>query len=371
MSRAAALAFPLAALVLVAAAPAQAEGPTSSMSVWRIQGHEAEVRAWVPVALARRFGAVGEGETQVEAESFARAGLLTGDYLSRRLVLRTSAGACAPVAGGPQRGTVDGAWIVHTWRVRCGDAGGWRLRDDAFFEDAPSHAHFARVWIADGEPIERVLTSGERELEVDAPDVGSWRATALERARRAVPLAVTLALAVLASGGAGGFSLHQGLGAAVGLLLGATVPSAGGVGVDVVALAILGVVVVTLGREPGGRALGATVLATCGVLVARHGPSEAMLVALGVVGVAVAASLGRSRHGIVEAVAGLLLATSVLAGEPAPALGERALVAVLVAAPLVVLCVAARYANPPRCLPSWLGAGVVAVTLGWIGLAVR
>lgn len=373
----------LAALAILAATvvagPARAEGPTSSMSVWRIEGAEAEVRAWVPVALARRFGATGETDAPGAAESFARAGLLTGDYLARRLVLSTASGSCEPVAGGPARGVLDGEWIVHSWRVRCPEATGWRLRDDAFFEDAPTHAHFARVWLeGGGEPIERVLTAGARMLVIGEPGSPISSATAGERSCRFAPLGVALVLAVLASSSLAGASLRGALAAVVGLALGAFAPGAHGAGAAGAALAILAVVVTPLARTAATRMFGAALLAACGGFVAiRGGSAGSLQVALGIVGLAVAASrAGRRGVGIVEAAAGWIVASTLVASAGAAAgsglaLAERAWVVGSMAAPLALVAAAARVATAPRWVPDALAASIVAVTLAWIGLGAR
>lgn len=372
MSRFSAVIAVSAALVVTCGSLARAEGPTTSMSVWRIHGAEAEARAWVPVALARRFGATGEGDAPANAESFERAGLLTGDYLARRLVLSTPAGPCEPVAGGPQRGTVDGAWIVHSWRVRCAQGSGWRLRDDAFFEDAPSHAHFARVW-GDGaaEPLERVLTAGERVLVIRESASVSSVAIAAERARRAAPLVAALLCAVAAGGWSAGSGARRAFAAAAGFALGALTPVVHAAGVEVAALAVLAVALATFGGEPKLRGVGWLLLAGCAALVALRGGASARWIASGVVIVAVTASSGRRLGGPAEAVAGLIVAAVVIGGGPELALEPRALVAAGIGVPLVALAVAARCQAPPRWLASGVAAAVVAVTLAWCGLGSR
>ncbi len=372
MSRTSAAITLSVALLLACGSPARAEGPTTSMSVWRIHGAEAEVRAWVPVALARRFGATGEGDAPANAESFARAGWLTGDYLGRRLVLSTSAGPCEPVAGGPQRGTVDGAWIVHSWRVRCAEASGWRLRDDAFFEDAPSHAHFARVWCDDAaEPLERVLTSGERVLVIRGGEGTSSVASAGECARRSAPLVAALMCAVAASGWAAGSGVRRALAAAAGFALGALAPVAHAAGVEVAALAILAVAFATFAGERRLRGLGWLLLAGCAALVALRGGASARWIASGVVMVAVTTTAGRRLGGPAEAAAGLIVAAAVIGGGPPLALEPRALVAAGIGLPLLVLAGITRRHDPPRWVASAVAAAVVAVTLAWCGLGSR
>lgn len=361
-----------AALVLACGSAARAEGPTTSMSVWRVHGAEAEVRAWVPVALARRFGATGEGDSPANAESFARAGLLTGDYLARRLVLSTSAGPCEPVAGGPQRGTVDGAWIVHSWRVRCAEGSDWRLRDDAFFEDAPSHAHFARVWSdAATEPLERVLTSGERVLVIRESASVPSVVIAAERARRAAPLVAALTCAVAASGWVAGSGVRRALAAAAGVALGVLMPVVHTTGVEVAALAILAVALATFAGEPKLRGVGWLLLAGCAALVALRGGASARWIASGVAIVAGTAAAGRRLGGPAEAAAGLVVAAVVIGGGPPLALEPRALVAAGIGLPLLVLAGVTRRHDPPRWLASAVAAAVVAVALAWCGLGSR
>ncbi len=389
------IAFVVCAVVMLLASgrtAARAEGTTQSMSVWRIAGSQARVTAWVPLALARRFGATGEAGTPAGVESIARAGLLTGDYLARHLVLVTATGACTPAGGGPGTGRVEEAWIVHEWIASCPEDHGFRLRDDAFFDDAPTHAHFARIELlgadaAAGDVVEKVLTAGDRVLETrhlslalpgGRRSVGATPFAALARARGALPMWIVLLAAAFASALLQPLAWPVAFATSVGLALGA-LASAGAVtaSIPIAAAAILALALAVLVREGASRPVAAAIYVGAALvsLVRAELPRWDLVAQASVlIGLALLAMTScRSavaNLALVAAAALVVSATAVAATSPTSAISDRlASAGVLVVLALVSVALARRLGQTTRRrIARRLAAPVVAVSMAWLAM---
>lgn len=392
MTRLALAAFAALMLLAVGRTTARAEGTTQSMSVWHIAGSRAQVTAWVPIALARRFGASGEAGSPDALESIARASLITGDYLARHLVLVTAMGPCAPVGGGPAAGRVEEPWIVHEWSVSCPSDHGFRLRDDAFFDDAPTHAHFARIELlgadaAAGDVVEKVLTAADRVLETrhvghsshgGRRSVGATALAALEQIRCGLPMWLALSAAVLASAVVLPAAWPVALATAVGLALGVLAPAgAVTVSVPIAAAAILALALAALVREGANGSLAAAIyvgatLASVVRAARPHGDLVAQACVL--IGLALLAiTSGRSavaNVALVAAAALIVSATAVAATSPSFAISDRVTSAgVFAAIALASVALVGRLGHSNRRrMARPLAAAVIAVSIAWLAI---
>lgn len=370
---------------------ASAEGATQSMSVWRIEGTTARVKAWVPVAVARRFGASDEAGSAADADSFARAGLLAGDHLARRLVLVSASGSCAPVGSGPGTGQREEGWIVLEWNVSCPTDHGFRLRDDAFFDDSPTHAHLARVeWQGRdgrvGGVVEKVLTAGDR---VFAPrhssqaspggrgSVGSLALAVLEQLRGGLPMWMAFLAAAFASALAQPTVWPVAIASALGLAAGALAPAgAASLAVPVAAAATLALALALFVREGASGWLAAAiyVVATCAAL-AQSALPWALSLSRGSVLLGLALLTCASRRSALAtlalaAAAGLIVGatTTVAAAAPLAPLSERLANAAALGVPALATVAIAKLLDhrARRRVASALAAAAVAVSIAWL-----
>ncbi|MBI1815522.1 MAG: HupE/UreJ family protein [Deltaproteobacteria bacterium] len=144
-------------------APAAAHDRTTSYSGWVIRGREAEVALRLSQLDLSHYPWGGDG-TNLEAAA--------GTYAIAHLKLSAGDAPCA-VVDGPRPLSAAPGRVVIEWRVRCPEQGGLRVRSDLLFDVASGHLHFARVTRDGAEPLERVLSEGEREWSLDEPAVST------------------------------------------------------------------------------------------------------------------------------------------------------------------------------------------------------
>ncbi len=379
-ARARAVSAVAAAWLLLRPTVASAEGPTHSVSVWTVTGRKVDVELWMPAGLLSRFGAnadTGGEPAAATDDALTRSGWLAGDYLSRRLTLATGRGACSIAGAGPSAGALDGGWLLQSWSLVCPSSSGFILRDDAFFEDAPSHSHVARVRLVSSNDatqgsrpsmLEHVFTTGERVWHVGADATPALRGSLA----RGAPLLVVLLTAVVGGGTTQRRVTHRLLALSAGLAAGG---AAGAVGRGNASLGAVLIGVWALALDPFVRGrrtrvaaailFGAGVVASlarsfAGVARLTAAPLDGWLVT-GLVVSAVAAWSGGpplALDGTVALVAGLTI------GRAVPHAGV--LGAAVIALPALVLAVVA--ALPARTLRArpLISAGALAATLAWV-----
>ena len=83
----------------------------------------------------------------------------------RRLRLRAEEDVCRLEAPPRRRLDADG-WLLIDWAVRCPTADALVLENELLPRLGPGHLHFARVTLADGRVVERVLSGSETRWEL-------------------------------------------------------------------------------------------------------------------------------------------------------------------------------------------------------------
>jgi hypothetical protein len=142
--------------LLLASVPARAHERSVSFSTWTPVRDGATITVRLAALEATRLPWDPGDTARLGAYWAARLRLLSGDV------------PCQPVAA-PQPVAADPGDVALAWRVTCAGDGPRRITDDAFFEVAPSHLHFARVRWADGRSAEHVLSDATRSVALDAP----------------------------------------------------------------------------------------------------------------------------------------------------------------------------------------------------------
>ncbi|MFQ5416665.1 MAG: HupE/UreJ family protein [Myxococcota bacterium] len=153
----------VAAGSLLLAGVASGHGRSVSYSTWELGESGASVRARVSRLDLTRLG-LDPTASRVDSDRVGR-------LLSSQLVLEGASGACAPVKQPtPLRGST--GWVVYSWTISCAGSGPRAVRSRLLLDVAPSHLHFARI-VQDGRTVERVLSEGETEWVLQAPQQAS------------------------------------------------------------------------------------------------------------------------------------------------------------------------------------------------------
>jgi hypothetical protein len=145
-----AVAILLFSVVASALVPARATAHTRSLtySSWELASGGVTVRVRVPeLELLRLPPARIEGGTERG----------TGAYLAESLRLLAGEDPCS-VPEAPRRVTRGEGFVVYQWRIECEDDVSLAIRSELFRGVVPSHLHFARIHLADGRVLERVLS---------------------------------------------------------------------------------------------------------------------------------------------------------------------------------------------------------------------
>lgn len=145
-------------LLAIASLPAQAHTRGTSYSYWTLTEQGAEVRVRV---------------SQLELTRLQLEPTQTPDYaeqvkgrVSEDLQLWTSAGRCTSSPAVLTAGNA--GWLNLHWQFTCPGLAGHEIRSQLLHAVAPSHLHFAKISLPDGEVRERVLTHAEPVLRLDA-----------------------------------------------------------------------------------------------------------------------------------------------------------------------------------------------------------
>ncbi len=144
-----------AALVLVAlallAAPGSARAHTrsQSFSTWDVRGGDVVAIFSAPVYEATRLVPLAPDAGNLDA--------MLRDHLAAQIRVARGGTDCAPIAAPRSLAARTGLARVEL-RFACPTPGALQITNDAFFEVAPSHVHYARVAI-DGAPAEELLFS--------------------------------------------------------------------------------------------------------------------------------------------------------------------------------------------------------------------
>jgi HupE / UreJ protein len=134
-----------------AASLAAAHDRGTSYSTWTIEGRSATVVARFTELDLSRFdwAAGGAPDATVADHVVAAVRLFAGDT------------ACRP-AESAKRLSADEGTVAIEWTLRCPGEGALEIRDDLFYDVAPTHLHFARVTRDGSSAMERVLSERDR-----------------------------------------------------------------------------------------------------------------------------------------------------------------------------------------------------------------
>ncbi|HSD09956.1 MAG TPA: HupE/UreJ family protein [Candidatus Binatia bacterium] len=164
------LTFCLCALsLLTVAAPAAAHQRSQSRSSWHIRDREVRMTFSVQALEVTRLAAAERGNVSLDDLLLAQ--------LADDLSVAAAGQPCPPV-GIPRALAARAGYVRAEWSFTCPQAGAIEITNDAFFDFAPSHVHYARIDGATGSPAEVLFTDRHRsrvlslETEIDAAPQG-------------------------------------------------------------------------------------------------------------------------------------------------------------------------------------------------------
>jgi len=142
--------------------PAAAHTQSQSFSSWYIRDGQVRLSFSVQSLEATRLGLM-------DSESVALDELLV-KHLMPRITVSVGGKACHTVSG-PQARTARAGYLRVEWRFACPTQEPIEIANDAFFDVAPSHVHYARVRAGSGPPVEYLFTNSERRrvISTDGP----------------------------------------------------------------------------------------------------------------------------------------------------------------------------------------------------------
>lgn len=153
-------------LALLAAGPSAAHTRSQSFSSWEIRGGEVAVVFGAPAYEATRLAAAGGAGGDLAS--------LLRDHLASHLAVERGGTGCA-ASGSPRSLAARPGTLRLEQRFSCAGEGELRIRNDAFFDLAPSHVHYARVRLGEGAPVEHLFDDARRELALGGADAKAAR----------------------------------------------------------------------------------------------------------------------------------------------------------------------------------------------------
>jgi hypothetical protein len=145
----------VAALVSPPLAAAHTRG--QSFSSWYIQGEQARLIFSVQSLEATRLALL-------ESNTLGLNELLV-KHLTSRITIRAGGAVCRTLTGPQARAAREGYLRVE-WQFTCPTEEPIEITNDAFFEVASSHVHYARVRAGNGPPVEYLFTDVERRHSI-------------------------------------------------------------------------------------------------------------------------------------------------------------------------------------------------------------
>jgi len=164
------LIFLLVLLTLLLPQSVFAHAKSTSYSTWEIDGNRVRVTARLPwIELQRSLlSASLSSPAMLVPGSESERDLET--YLTTHLSLFAEGQPCQLSSSGVTvMASSDRTRIARTWNLLCPASQSFRLRNDAFFDNAPAHLHFARLRIAGATPVEKVFSFHDREWVLPGP----------------------------------------------------------------------------------------------------------------------------------------------------------------------------------------------------------
>jgi hypothetical protein len=146
------------AFALVTATGANAHTRSQSFSSWFVDGRDVRVTYSVQAREVTRLAPLAPSEREL--------GSMLAQHLAPRVALRADGVLCTALSPPTPLAASKGHTRVE-FRFECPFAAELAIQNDAFFEVAPSHVHFARVRVAGGPPVEHLFTDARRVRTVD------------------------------------------------------------------------------------------------------------------------------------------------------------------------------------------------------------
>ncbi|MGH8529479.1 MAG: HupE/UreJ family protein [Nevskiales bacterium] len=150
-------------LLLFNQVPAQAHSRGTSYSFWTIDDAGADVRVRVSQLELTRL--------QLDPSFTPGYTDEVGSRAINDVQLWSAAGRCT--ASAPKLIAGEDGWLNLRWRLKCASSQDLTIRSQLLHEVAPSHLHFVRVTLPDGELRQRVLTYAEPAMELDMPQASA------------------------------------------------------------------------------------------------------------------------------------------------------------------------------------------------------
>jgi hypothetical protein len=144
----------LALALVFAPAGANAHTRSQSFSTWDVRGQDVVAVFSAPSYEATRLVPLAPDATDLDA--------LLRDHLASRIRVARGGAACPALAAPRSLAARTGLARVEL-RFVCSGAGALRISNDAFFEVAPSHVHYARVGIDGAPALELLFSDAHRE----------------------------------------------------------------------------------------------------------------------------------------------------------------------------------------------------------------
>lgn len=151
-------------LILLLPSPVFAHAKSTSYSTWEIDGNRVRITAripWIELQRSLLSSSLSSPDRLIPGSESERE---LETYLTTHLILFADSQPCQVSSTGVVvMSSGDRTRIVRTWNLVCPASHGFRLRNDAFFDNAPAHLHFARMRIAGATPVEKVFSFHDRE----------------------------------------------------------------------------------------------------------------------------------------------------------------------------------------------------------------
>jgi hypothetical protein len=135
------------------AAPAVAHTRSQSFSSWYVRDGEVRLSFSVQSLEATRLGLIEDTTLTLEE--------LLVNHLSSHITVRAGGAVCR-TATGPLTQAARAGYLRVEWRFACPATEPLEISNDAFFEVATSHVHYACIRIGERPPVEYLFTNVER-----------------------------------------------------------------------------------------------------------------------------------------------------------------------------------------------------------------
>lgn len=150
---------------LLGAANVTAHASSQSFSIWKMEGDAVQMVFTVPLREAERLTSAAPGQAYDQRDVLL-------SHLNANLSLSTSDSSCV-MTSAPRTLASERGYLRAEWRFRCEEAKELTITNHSFFNATPFHIHFARIYLADSQPMEYLFTNTSRRHTIlTESDVG-------------------------------------------------------------------------------------------------------------------------------------------------------------------------------------------------------